>query len=142
MLEPVRFTTHDPAKLAAELDRFVLAVKRELASAQAQAAERYRPRQPTYGAPGSTVKVAPKLGELVPLVPALGSVDVLLPSTGTPDDASRSILLVRKNTSNTVTLLPGTKPINGSLTAVTLPAVLGAYIVVWDGVAWWTVNDA
>lgn len=138
MLELVRFTTTDPAKLATELDRFVRSVARELV---ARAAARWNPIGMVSGRTGLTTIVYPKLDELVPVNPSLGPVDVVLPRP-TAADAGRSVLVALGAVTYPCRLLPGRAAINVAFSPLTLPSILAAYLVVWDGADWWTVNDA
>lgn len=140
MLDLIRFSTRDPGKLTQELDRFVLAVRRELADSARASAERYTPRPITNGVAGSTATVAAKLGELVPVNPALGPVDVWLPRA-LPADAGRSLLITVRDATNAVRLRAGSVPLNMGTGAVTL-SLVAAYVALWDGSGWWTVNDA
>lgn len=140
MLELVRFSTNDPAKLTSELDRFVLAVRRELADSARTSAERFTPRAVTNGVAGTTQTVTAKLGELVPVNPALGPVDVYLPPARTAD-AGRSLLVTVQSSANLARLQPGTVLLNMSAATLAL-ATVAAYLVVWDGAAWWTVHNA
>jgi hypothetical protein len=140
MLDLVRFSTNDPARLTRELDRFVLAVRRELEAAARAAAQRFVPRSVTSGIAGSTVAVTAKLGELVPVNPALGPVDVYLPRA-TPADAGRSLLITVRDATNAVRIQPGVPTINMGAGPVTL-SVVAAYLVTWDSSGWWTVYHA
>lgn len=142
MLEPIRFSTSDPGKLSQELDRFVRDVQRELLAVEARAFTSFTPREAVHGRPGVTVTAQPKLGDLLPLSAALGPIDVLLPSC-TRADMGRCLLLVQRAAVSGCTLRSGVLRLNGSAGGtITLPATLAAYLLVWDGTGWWTVNDA
>jgi hypothetical protein len=138
MLEPVRFTTNDPAKLAGELDRFVRSVARELGS---RPPARWSAITTVSGRTGLTTIVYPKLDELVPVNPSLGAVDLILPRPSAAD-AGRSVLVTLGAVTYPCRLLPGPRAINAVSSPITLPSTLAAYLAVWDGAGWWTVNDA
>jgi hypothetical protein len=140
MLQPIRFTTTEPGKLSTELDRLVRDLQRELVAARLSSGERWAPQPTVNGIAGQTVVAKAKPGDLLPVNSALGAVDVALP-TLTPGEAARSVLVLRSSTLNAVTLR-STRPINAGATSVALPGQASAFLAVWDGASWWTVNGA
>jgi len=142
VLERVRFTTTDPAKLAVELDRFVLKLQDEFATLRRFCAERYIPAPTVSGKAGGAVAMAvASFGTIVPVNSANGDVDIALPSAQR-SDAGRSLLVERLSTSNVVRIQAGTRLVNNDAPTVTLPTTRAAYIVTFDGIGFWTVNDA
>lgn len=139
MLESTRFRTSEP-DLAQDLDRFVLELRRELDRMRTAAGRLFTLAEVVHGRAGSVIAASPKFGELVPLSPAQGALDVNLP-TATAADAGRVIGLIVRSTSNACTLRPRGVLVNLAA-SVALPTTLAAYIVLWDGAGWWTVNDA
>lgn len=141
-LERQRFTTKDPAKLSQELDRLVVAVQTELRALERKTRPRFALADQVSGRAGGTVvSRVVAFDTIVPVNSANGSVDLLLPAA-TRGDADRSFIVERLNTANVVRLQAGTRVVNNSASVVTLPAVRAAYVVSWDGLGFWTVNDA
>jgi hypothetical protein len=140
VLQRVRFTTKDPIKLAQELDRFVIAVQDELRRVERQSARRLTLAEIANGPPGGGTVVA-AFDTILPVNSAQGDVDVLMPAA-TRADASRMFLVARLSTSNVVRLQGGQRLINNNTPTVTLPSGRAVYAVWWDGLGFWTENDA
>lgn len=141
MLERVRFDASKPENLLRDLDRFRLAVEGELRRIERKSAARFELAATVSGVAGTAVVAKASFDTLLPLNPANGPISVLLPN---PErgDAGRRILITIASTANACTLRAGTRLINTAATSLALPSVRAAYLVEFDGVGFWTVNDA
>jgi hypothetical protein len=141
MLERLRFDTKNPATLERDLDRLVMALQEELRRIERERVKRHALADTVNGQTGATVRAVAAFETLLPVNTANGNVDVLLPAASRAD-AARGFIVERLNTTNAIVLHGGTRVINNDTTSLTLPTTRAAYLVHWDGLGFWTVNDA
>lgn len=141
MLERVRFSTKDPDALGRELDRFLNSVDSELRRLERQSARKLTLAETVSGRTGVVTQAFAAFDTILPVNCANGDVDVVLPAAARAD-AGRVILIERLSTSSVVRLQAGTRLVNNNTASVTLPTTRAAYLAEWDGIGFWTVNDA
>jgi hypothetical protein len=138
-LERVRFSTAEPAKLAEELDRFVLAVDRELAALAVRSAQRFALLTPVSGRAG-VPRVEARVGfwQLLPVSSASGEIAVYLPQA-TRADAGKGLLISVVTVGDGCEVhASGGATINMVSSSAVLPSAgAGAYLFTWDGDRWW-----
>jgi hypothetical protein len=134
MLERVRFNTADPQALASDLDRFVDSVRRELEVLERRSVRRY-----SVTAAPRTGLVSAKFEELCRIQTANGNATVLLPFA-TSADIGRSVLVDRMSASNVLKVTGSRSQLVNASLSVTLPAVVGAFPVLWTGSEWRTTE--
>jgi hypothetical protein len=132
MLDRIRFNTTDPQALAADLDRLVDALRRELEAAALRSERRLRL------VPGvRTGAYTASFEDMVRMGTAGSDGRVTLPR-GTLADAGRQVVVVRTSTANVLKVASGSG-VNGT-TEVTLPTTRGVYPLRFDGEQWRTTE--